>query len=148
MKKIILDIKEFEREFDCSTNYTCSTYTKEINVDGKAIQFRLTFENCENENHAEFVSTITSNKFDWVRNNLDIIKDHIAHKMIELANDWEEEPREITISEFKNRIILYGFNSYFDEDFQLLFGDGDIFAGHDISIDITKDFVLDDEPSI
>ncbi len=79
----------------------------------------------------------------WYKINRGKIYDYAAtDELIQLKNEtWlEEDEVEITREEFIERIRVQSISIYYDGNFEVWFDDGDIFWGHGIKVDFSKDF--------
>lgn len=89
-------------------------------------------------------ATILSNKIlSWFTINRNKVMEFAAtDDLLKLKNEvWlEEDEDEITKEEFINRIVLENISIYSDGNFDVWYGDGDIFWGHAVKVNISKDF--------
>ena len=66
------------------------------------------------------------------------VKKYASQELCGLANDWCEEEREITEEEFNQRIYVYEIFIHPGGAVEVMLGDDDMFADHDIVIDIDE----------
>lgn len=60
------------------------------------------------------------------------VREYAAEELTGLANDWAEDPSEITKKQFADRLELESIEVREDGGFQFWFGDGELFYGHSI----------------
>lgn len=99
---------------------------------------------------AAFLAGTVNNHLNWIREHYEAIRTHLATCMLELANDWreDEDDPELTVPLLEKRFSLNGLHIFDSGDFTLYFDDDDVFAGHDVGLDVSADYEMDDEPSI
>lgn len=154
------EITDFQREFESSDKWTCSTYNSGVMIRGNIVKVTVELENCEANDHAAFIANVASKHINWVVDNIDRIMDHLSTSMTELANDWlQEYDDELTPEDLKKRIALEHINisgtGEFDAtipiengNFTLLFYDDDIFGGHSIELWIHEGYEMDNDPGL
>ncbi|MBX3165055.1 MAG: DUF2262 domain-containing protein [Bacteroidetes bacterium] len=153
-------INDFQRAFEESEKWTCSTYTSGIKINGNAVEVRIQLENCEVNDHAEYISKVANQHINWCVNNIQDILNYVAFKITPLANEWVQEGEsELTTDDIKNRIFIQSINisgtGEFDSNipiedgnFILYFNDDDIFGGHVIQQWVDRDYILEEEPNL
>ncbi|MBL0330885.1 MAG: DUF2262 domain-containing protein [Bacteroidetes bacterium] len=153
-------IGDFQREFEETEKWTSSTYSSGVKLCDRAVQIQISLENCEVNNQAEYIADIANKHINWVVDNIETIRTHVANKMTSLANDWlQEGESEMSENDFKERafldVIKISATGEFDhnvpiEDGNLVlyFDDDDIFGGHTIQVWIDKGYVLDEDPTL
>lgn len=97
-----------------------------------------------------FLSGTVNNHLNWIREQYKVILTHLATCMLELANDWreDEDDPDFTVPLLEKRFTLNGLHIFDSGNFTLYFDDDDVFAGHDIGLDVSAVYEMDDEPSI
>ncbi len=153
-------INDFQREFKEEKNWTISTYTAGVKLKGNAVSIEISLENCEPNDHAEYIANTANRHINWIVANIEMILDHVAEKMISLANDWlREGESEMTAEDVRNRISLEQINISATGEFDakipiedgnltLYFSDDDIFGGHTIEVWVNEGYELDDDPTL
>lgn len=104
----------------------------------------LLFDFNENESHQ--AESIASSICDWLDSNLLNVKFFSASMLINIKNgSWLEDGEEpVSEQYFIQKIQLDAINAYSDGSFNLFFKDGDLFLGHQIIVNVNKDFLLMD----
>jgi hypothetical protein len=153
-------ISEFQKEFEETEKWICTTYASTVKINKRAVKIEILLENCEPNDHANYISNIATRHINWIVDNIDTIRSHVATKMTSRANDWlQEGENEMNEDDFRERVFLteikISATGEFDpnipiEDGNLIlyFNDDDIFGGHTIQVWIYKDYVLDEDPTL
>ncbi len=118
------------------------SYSTIIKIDKSKVE--ITFNPDEVEDIDSFIKNINE-KLNWISLNILDIKTHIAKNLLDLKNNsWLSEGQDkITKEEFikkLNTIEDIGFNP--DLSFLIYFDDNDLFLGHLIKQDISKNLEL------
>ena len=115
--------------------------TAKANVDLYEQRIEIIYSPDEIKGKAEDFMNLLNKQLDWLKANEVIINNTITKKLLELKNDaWLEiEEKEVTAAEFLERIKLESICFYDDSSFDLYYDDGDLFAGHTITVSISAD---------
>jgi hypothetical protein len=94
------------------------------------------------------VPTRTRESFVWLRDNERALRDQLAERMLELANDWRlgREPLEpeITAESFAERVELCDASLGDDGAIILTYSDGEMFGRHAVVVNVSADRVMGD----
>ena len=132
--------------------YTLYTCTRSVPIGSEHVEVTVMIEDPESTpaSREAFLAGMMNNHLNWIRENEAAIRTHLATRMLELANDWrgDEDDPEFTVPLLEKRFSLYGMNVFDSGDFTLYFNDDDVFAGHDVGLDVSAAYEMDDDPSI
>lgn len=132
--------------------YTLYTCTRDVPVAGNSVGVTVMIEDPESTaaSREAFLSGTVNNHLNWIQEQYKAILTHLATCMLELANDWreDEDDPDFTVPLLEKRFTLNGLHIFDSGNFTLYFDDDDVFAGHDIGLDVSAAYEMDDEPSI
>jgi hypothetical protein len=152
-------ISDFQKEFEETEKWTRSTYTSTVKLNERGVPIEILLENCEVNDQAEFIAGIANQHINWIVDNIETIRSHVANKMTSLANKWlQEGESEINEDDFRKRVFPelikisgagdFNVNVPIEGHLILYFNDDDIFGGHTIEVWIHEGYVLDDDPTL
>jgi len=98
------------------------------------------------ENEKDNAFALSSDICEWVKSNLNAVKNFCASKLLSLKNEtWlDEEEEPLSEKEFVQKITLDSIIAFSDRSFTIYFNDNDLFWGHAIAVDVNKERTLTD----
>jgi len=91
----------------------------------------------DQEDIGEVVSAVEKRLLQ-LKKNEPSLREYAAKKLLKLANEWAEG-KKVTKEDFVARMRLEAVEFYNDLSTGLYYGDGDLFWGHTITVDLNKD---------